>query len=51
MSVDQAVKLSQDLNLKHTYLTHISHNLDHEKLKDYLPRNISPAYDGLVINL
>lgn len=51
MSVDQAVKLSQNLNLKHTYLTHISHNLDHEKLKDYLPLNISPAYDGLVLNL
>jgi len=47
MSVDQAVELIESLNLKHGYLTHISHRLDHQKLNDYLPEYVSPAYDGL----
>ena len=51
MSVDQAVELVNKLNLKHGYLTHISHRLDHQKLNDYLPEHVSPAYDGLVINI
>jgi len=51
MSVDQAVELIDNLNLKHGYLTHISHRLDHKKLNDYLPEHISAAYDGLVINI
>jgi phosphoribosyl 1,2-cyclic phosphate phosphodiesterase len=51
MSVDQAVELIDKLNLKHGYLTHISHRLDHKKLNDYLPENISAAYDGLIINI
>ena len=51
MSVDQAVELIDKLNLKHGYLTHISHRLDHQKLVDYLPEHVSPAYDGLVINI
>lgn len=51
MSVDQAVELVDRLGLKHGYLTHISHRLDHDKLNDYLPENISAAYDGLVINV
>ena len=51
MSVDQAVELVNKLDLKHGYLTHISHRLDHQKLDDYLPDHLSPAYDGLVINI
>lgn len=51
MSVDQAVDLINQLGLKQGYLTHISHKLDHEKLDRYLPKHISPAYDGLVINI
>lgn len=51
MSVDQAVELVEKLNLKKGYLTHISHRLDHDKLIDYLPENVRPAYDGLKINI
>jgi phosphoribosyl 1,2-cyclic phosphate phosphodiesterase len=51
MSVDQAVELIDKLSLKHGYLTHLSHRLDHEQLDDYLPDHVSPAYDGLVINV
>lgn len=51
MSVDEAVKLINDLNLKQGYLTHISHRLDHNKLNEYLPDHVSPAYDGLSIDI
>ena len=51
MSVDEAVQLINDLNLKHGYLTHISHRLDHDKLNEYLPEHVSPAYDGLSIDI
>jgi len=51
MPVDQAVELIDKLSLKHGYLTHLSHRLDHEQLDDYLPDHVSPAYDGLVINV
>lgn len=51
MSVDEAVQLINDLNLKHGYLTHISHRLDHNKLNEYLPDHVSPAYDSLTIEV
>lgn len=51
MSVDQAVELIERLNLKHGYLTHISHRLEHQKLNDYLPEYVSAAYDGLKIEV
>ncbi|ADQ14946.1 MBL fold metallo-hydrolase [Halanaerobium hydrogeniformans] len=51
MSVDQAVELVNKLGLKHGYLTHISHRLEHEDLANYLPKNVSPAYDGLTIEV
>ncbi|RCW89266.1 phosphoribosyl 1,2-cyclic phosphate phosphodiesterase [Halanaerobium sp. DL-01] len=50
-SVDEAVDLINELNIKKGYLTHISHQLDHEKLNDYLPDYIEPAYDGMVIEV
>ena len=51
MSVDEAIELINNLNLKHGYLTHISHRLDHDKLNEYLPEHVSPAYDGLSIDI
>lgn len=32
-------------------LTHMSHEIDYDELKRILPKNIVPAYDGMVINL
>jgi phosphoribosyl 1,2-cyclic phosphate phosphodiesterase len=51
MSVDQAVEMVNKLGLKHGYLTHMSHRVEHEELAEYLPDNVSPAYDGLVIEV
>lgn len=47
LSVDEAVEFSKKCNAQNTYLTHISHDLEHEKLNAYLPSNIQLAYDGL----
>jgi phosphoribosyl 1,2-cyclic phosphate phosphodiesterase len=51
MNVEQAVNLIKKLQLKHGYLTHLSHRLEHERLSNSLPDNISVAYDNLVINI
>lgn len=50
LTVDEAIEFSKKVNPKITYLTHIAHELDHEKTNAYLPPNIRMAYDGLLIN-
>lgn len=49
-TVDEAVEFSQKIGAKKTWLTHISHDLDHEKTNAYLPPNIRMAYDGLEVD-
>lgn len=36
---------------KRAVLTHMSHDMDYQRLRDSLPAHIEPAYDGLVISL
>jgi len=49
---DEAVALSQKLNAKKTYFTHISHKLGtHREVSKELPANIQLAYDGLKIEI
>lgn len=36
---------------KRAILTHMCHELDYEELKSKLPKNVIPAYDGLIIDL
>ncbi len=45
--VDAAVETARKLEVKQTYLTHLSHHLRHEDLVAELPDGIEPAYDGL----
>lgn len=33
------------------YLTHMAHEIDYDEISKMLPKNIHPAYDGLVISL
>lgn len=50
-TLQEAIEVSQSLNIPQTYFTHISHQLGfHETINKELPENISLAYDGLVIN-
>ena len=49
-TLDEAVEIIQELKPKKAYLTHMSHQLaPHQKVLEYLPEGIEPAYDGLEI--
>ncbi|WP_068466401.1 MBL fold metallo-hydrolase [Candidatus Protochlamydia phocaeensis] len=48
-SVDEAVDFAHRTKAERVWLTHLSHELDHEKTNAYLPDHIKLAYDGLEI--
>lgn len=51
-TLDEAVKLAEELGCKTTYLTHISHQLGkHEEVEKELPENVKLAYDGLQLEI
>lgn len=50
-SVDEALEFSRRVGAEETWLTHISHGLDHEHANAYLPGNVRLAYDGLTIEI
>lgn len=51
-SLEEAVKVAQKVGARHSWLTHLSHQLPrHEELTKELPDSILPAYDGLRIEL
>lgn len=45
--VDEAVEFARRCGAKETWLTHLSHDLDHDQTNAYLPANVRLAYDGL----
>lgn len=47
LNIDEAIAFSKRVGAESTWLTHISHDLDHEKTNAYLPPNVRMAYDGL----
>ncbi len=47
LSVDEAVEFIQRTSASTAWLTHLAHDLEHEKTNAYLPENIRLAYDGL----
>jgi phosphoribosyl 1,2-cyclic phosphate phosphodiesterase len=46
-TLGQAVEWARRIGAKHTWLTHIAHELGHEETNARLPDNIRMAYDGL----
>ena len=49
-SLEEAVAIAQRVGAKHSWLTHLSHQLPaYEELARELPEGILPAHDGLVI--
>lgn len=48
-SLGEAVKLAEHLNPKRTYITHLSHRLDHAATESILPERVRLAYDGLEV--
>jgi phosphoribosyl 1,2-cyclic phosphate phosphodiesterase len=50
-SVDEALEMVEILRPERAYLTHISHDLDHETVNEMLPENVELAYDGLRVTV
>ncbi len=50
-NVEEALAVAGALGAKQTYLTHLTHRLDYSDLVAKLPEGVSPAYDGLVIEV
>ena len=46
-TVEEATDFSKKMAPERTYFTHISHELDHDKTNESLPKDIELAYDGM----
>jgi len=50
-SVDEAIDFAAQLRAEKVWLTHLSHDLEHQRTSAYLPPHVRLAYDGLEIDL
>lgn len=51
MNVEEAIAVSRTLRAERTYLTHLSHRLEHGELEERLPDGVRAAYDGLEVEV
>jgi len=49
--LDQTLSWIKKFKPKHAILTHMTGDMDYQTLKDRLPENIEPAFDGMVIEV
>ncbi len=49
-NLEEAVDFSQQVGARQTWITHISHELEHISTSRELPSNVALAYDGLTID-
>lgn len=49
-SIEEAIHFARKVGAKKTYLTHISHDLDHETTNALLPSDVRLGYDGLELH-
>lgn len=50
-SISEAVAAAQKVGARQTFLTHLTHRTGHAELEAELPRGISPAFDGLTVEI
>ena len=50
-TVDRSIKTAEQLAPRRTFLTHISHDLPHERTESLLPSHVRLAYDGLELSV
>ncbi len=51
LTLDEALEFSKKVGAKQVWFSHVSHELDHEKTNEQLPREAQMAYDGLEISI
>ena len=51
MTAGEALEVAERLNPGRTFLVHMGHELDHAELEASLPPGVTPAHDGLVLEL
>ena len=52
LNVEEAIEIIDKIKPKNTFFTHISHNMGfHEEVCKKLPKNVTLAYDGLVLEI
>jgi phosphoribosyl 1,2-cyclic phosphate phosphodiesterase len=47
----EALDFAREAEARHTYLTHLSHDLGHAETEATLPKNVRIAYDGLQLKI
>ena len=50
-NLNEVIELAKIIKPKKTILTNLHSDLDYNYLLKILPKNIIPAYDGMVLNL
>jgi phosphoribosyl 1,2-cyclic phosphate phosphodiesterase len=50
MSIEDAIKFHEKVRASKTYLSHLSHEIDYEKVRADLPDGMFLAYDGLKVD-
>ena len=50
-NLENSLKIIEEFKPKKSILTNMHSDLDYDKLKKILPKNVVPAYDGLTVNL
>lgn len=51
LNVEEALQFAREIRAPRTFLTHLTHRLDYAELRDKLPDDVQPAYDGLVVEI
>ena len=51
LNLQKCLKIIKEFKPKKSILTNLHSDLDYQKLKMLLPKNVVPAYDGLTVNL
>ncbi len=51
LTIEEAIDFAKQIGASQTWITHIGHEIDHAVVTRELPKGISLAYDGLIIEL
>lgn len=51
LNIEEAIDVAREIGAERTYLTHLTHRVQHAALEAQLPAGVLPAYDGLVVEL